>query len=88
MLRHFIDNPFVCTLRRDVMLVDPIDRFLFDNQAGFCSHCASTLVYMLRLGGIPARLVTGYQGGELVENAGKSPYLSIYQYDAHACVEA
>jgi hypothetical protein len=28
--------------------------------------------------------VTGYQGGELVENAGKSPYLSIYQYDAHA----
>jgi transglutaminase-like putative cysteine protease len=87
-LRHFIDNPFVYTLRPDVMLVDPIDRFLFDNQAGFCSHYASALAYALRLGGIPARLVAGYQGGELVKDAGKSSYLSIYQYDAHAWVEA
>jgi transglutaminase-like putative cysteine protease len=86
-LGHFIDNPFVYTLRPDVMLVDPVDRFLFDNQAGFCSHYASALAYSLRLGGIPARIVTGYQGGELVENTGKSPYLSIYQYDAHAWVE-
>lgn len=86
-LRHFVDNPFVYTLRPDVMLVDPVDRFLFDNQAGFCSHYASALAYALRLGGIPARLVTGYQGGELVENVGKLPYLSIYQYDAHAWVE-
>jgi len=86
-LSHFVDNPFVYTLRPDVMLVDPVDRFLFDNQAGFCSHYASALAYSLRLGGIPARLVTGYQGGELVENAGESPYLSIYQYDAHAWVE-
>jgi transglutaminase-like putative cysteine protease len=86
-LGHFIDNPFVYTLRPDVMLVDPVDRFLFDNQAGFCSHYASALAYALRLGGIPARIVTGYQGGELVENTGKSSYLSIYQYDAHAWVE-
>jgi transglutaminase-like putative cysteine protease len=86
-LRHFVDNPFVYTLRPDVMLVDPVDRFLFDNQAGFCSHYASALAYTLRLGGIPARLVTGYQGGELVESTGTSPYLSIYQYDAHAWVE-
>ncbi len=86
-LDFFVDQPFVYTLRPDVMLVDPVDRFLFDNQAGFCSHYASALAYALRLGGIPARLVTGYQGGELVENAGDSPYLSIYQYDAHAWVE-
>jgi len=86
-LSHFIDNPFVYTLRPDVMLVDPVDRFLFENQAGFCSHYASALAYALRLGGIPARIVTGYQGGELVENNVSSPYLSIYQYDAHAWVE-
>jgi transglutaminase-like putative cysteine protease len=86
-LRHFVDNPFVYTLRPEVMLVDPVDRFLFDNQAGFCSHYASALAYALRLGGVPARIVTGYQGGELVNNAGESPYLSIYQYDAHAWVE-
>jgi transglutaminase-like putative cysteine protease len=86
-LDFFVAQPFVYTLRPDVMLVDPIDRFLFDNQAGFCSHYASALAYALRLGGIPARLVTGYQGGELVNNAGESPYLSVYQYDAHAWVE-
>jgi transglutaminase-like putative cysteine protease len=87
-LHHFVNNPFVYTLRPDVMLVDPVDQFLFDNQAGFCSHYASALAYSLRLGGIPARIVTGYQGGELVENVGKSPYMSIYQYDAHAWVES
>ena len=86
-LAFFVAQPFVYTLRPDVMLIDPVDRFLFDNQAGFCSHYASALAYSLRLGGIPARLVTGYQGGELVENAGELPYLSIYQYDAHAWVE-
>ncbi|WP_339723220.1 DUF3488 and transglutaminase-like domain-containing protein [uncultured Paraglaciecola sp.] len=87
LLRHFIDNPFIYTLRPEVMLVDPVDRFLFDNQAGFCSHYASALAYTLRLGGIPARIVTGYQGGESVQNTGELPYLSIYQYDAHAWVE-
>lgn len=86
-LHFFVDQPFVYTLRPDVMLMDPIDLFLFDTQAGFCSHYASALAYSLRLGGIPARIVTGYQGGELVENAGESPYLSVYQYDAHAWVE-
>ncbi|MBU3006048.1 transglutaminaseTgpA domain-containing protein [Paraglaciecola arctica] len=87
-LRHFVDNPFVYTLRPEVMLVDPIDRFLFDNQAGFCSHYASALAYALRLGGIPSRIVTGYQGGELITNPGDSAYLSVYQYDAHAWVES
>lgn len=86
-LDFFVDNPFVYTLRPTVMLLDPVDRFLFDHQAGFCSHYASALAYALRLGGIPARLVTGYQGGELAINATQSPYLSIYQYDAHAWVE-
>ncbi|WP_299078162.1 DUF3488 and transglutaminase-like domain-containing protein [uncultured Paraglaciecola sp.] len=87
LLNYFVTQSFVYTLRPDVMLVDPIDRFLFDNQAGFCSHYASALAYALRLGGIPTRVVTGYQGGELVENDGGSPYMSIYQYDAHAWVE-
>lgn len=86
-LNFFVEQPFVYTLRPEVMLVDPVDRFLFDNQAGFCSHYASALAFALRLGGIPARIVTGYQGGELIDNAGQSPYLSIYQYDAHAWVE-
>jgi transglutaminase-like putative cysteine protease len=64
-LTFFVTQPFVFTLRPDVMLVDSVDRFLFDNQAGFCSHYASALAYSLRLGGIPARLVTGYQDDEI-----------------------
>ena len=86
-LDYFVKQPFKYTLRPDVMLTDPVDRFLFDNQAGFCSHYASALAYALRLGGIPSRIVTGYLGGELNEDNSEEPYLSIYQYDAHAWVE-
>lgn len=87
-LNYFVEQPFVYTLRPPVMMVDPIDKFLFEQQAGFCSHYASALAYVLRLGGIPARIVTGYQGGELVNQPNGSAYLSVYQYDAHAWVEA
>jgi transglutaminase-like putative cysteine protease len=86
-LDHFVQQDFRYTLRPDVMLSDPIDQFLFDKQAGFCSHYASALAYTLRLGGIPARLVTGYQGGEINFSEPRNGYLSIYQYDAHAWVE-
>jgi transglutaminase-like putative cysteine protease len=87
LLDYFVRQNFRYTLRPNVMLVDPIDQFLFDKQAGFCSHYASALAYSLRLGGIPARIVAGYQGGELNKKDNAS-YLSVYQYDAHAWVEA
>lgn len=87
LLDHFVQQNFRYTLRPDVMLSDPVDQFLFDKQAGFCSHYASALAYTLRLGGIPARLVTGYQGGEINLSEPRNGYLSIYQYDAHAWVE-
>ena len=88
LLNHFKQQNFTYTLRPKPMFVDPVDSFLFEQQAGFCSHYASALAYSLRLGGIPARLVTGYQGGELMAKAKQQQYLSIYQYDAHAWVEA
>lgn len=87
MLNYFRDGGFVYTLRPKPMLTDPIDTFLFDEKAGFCSHYASALAYSLRLAGIPARLVAGYQGGELTVKPQQSPYLTVYQYDAHAWVE-
>lgn len=87
-LSHFTKNPFIYTLRPEVMYTDPIDQFLFDKQAGFCSHYASALAFSLRLGGVPARVVAGYQGGELIQEKNSAAYLSIYQYDAHAWVEA
>ena len=81
---YFLNNAFSYTLRPAVMHTDPIDSFLFNQQAGFCAHYASALTYALRLGGIPARMVTGYQGGEVQI----SQVISVHQYDAHAWVEA
>ncbi len=63
---------------------DSIDRFWFDTRRGFCTHYAGALVYMLRVAGVPARMVAGYQGGELNPLTGD---LTVRQYDAHAWAE-
>lgn len=81
---YFSSQDFEYTLQPPLMPNDQVDTFLFVEQRGFCSHYASAMAYMLRLGGIPARLVTGYQGGEQLD----SDYMSVYQYDAHAWIEA
>ena len=88
LLTNFTQENFVYTLRPKPMFIDPIDVFLFEERAGFCSHYASAMAYSLRLAGIPARIVAGYQGGELVAKPNQEQYLSVYQYDAHAWVEA
>lgn len=83
-MNYFRQPEFEYTLKPPLMQRNPVDTFLFDEQKGFCSHYASAMAYVLRLGGIPARLVTGYQGGEMREE----DYLSVYQFDAHAWIEA
>ncbi len=62
--KFFLDNTFRYTLRPELMPVNPVDAFLFEHRAGFCSHYASAYAYIMRLAGIPARLVGGYQGGK------------------------
>ena len=42
---------------------DAIDDFLFDTHKGFCQHYSSAFTFLMRSAGIPARVVTGYQGG-------------------------
>jgi len=59
-----------------------IDEFLYDSKRGFCEHFASTFVVMMRMAGLPARVVTGYQGG--VDNG---EYWLVKQSDAHAWAE-
>jgi transglutaminase-like putative cysteine protease len=78
------NQSFVYTLQPPVLFGDQIDQFLFETQQGFCGHFSSATAFMLRAVGIPARVVTGYQGGEWnpYEN-----YLLVRQYDAHAWVE-
>ncbi|MBB4862398.1 transglutaminase-like putative cysteine protease [Pseudomonas nitritireducens] len=84
MLRHFREQPFSYTLRPPDAGQERIDGFLFDTRAGFCEHYAGAMTFVLRAAGIPARVVTGYQGGELSPSGN---YLSVRQFDAHAWVE-
>ena len=58
--------------------------FFFKIKEGYCEHYAGTFVILARLAGIPARIVTGYLGGEL-NNVGD--FYEFKQQDAHAWVE-
>lgn len=85
-LRHFNQQNYHYTLKPPLLSgADRVDEFLFDTQRGFCEHYASSMAYVLRKMGIPARVVVGYQGGEW-NNRGD--FLVVHQYDAHAWVEA
>jgi transglutaminase-like putative cysteine protease len=83
-LRHFREEAFYYTLYPPLLSSNPVDQFLFDSRRGFCEHYASSFATLMRLAGIPARVVIGYQGGE------RNPmgdYLIIRQSDAHAWTE-
>jgi protein-glutamine gamma-glutamyltransferase len=84
LLNHFRQEDFHYTLTPPLMEDNPIETFLFETRYGFCSHYASAFVYLMRVADIPARVVTGYQGGEFNE-VGK--FLEIKQADAHAWAE-
>ncbi len=84
-LDHFRREPFFYTLRPPpITEANFVDRFLFESRRGFCEHYAYTFVALMRLAGIPARIVGGYQGGEVnpVNNT-----VVVRQFDAHAWAE-
>lgn len=83
-LRHFHDQDYHYTLRPQALGDNAVDDFLFNSRSGFCAHFAGAMVYVLRAAGIPSRVVTGYQGGELNPSGN---FLTVRQYDAHAWVE-
>ena len=78
------NREFTYTLQPPRLGVNPIDEFLFDTKQGFCEHYSGSFVVLMRAAGIPARVVTGYQGGE-VNTVGN--YLIVRQADAHAWAE-
>ena len=83
-LAHFRHAPFRYTLQPPLLGKDGVDDFLFATQAGFCEHYAGSFVVLMRAMGIPARVVTGYQGGARdVDGAS----LTVRQSDAHAWSE-
>lgn len=83
-LRLFRREAFVYTLTPPPLGEDGIDRFLFDSRRGFCEHYAGAFVFLMRAAGLPARVVTGYQGGERNEVDG---FVVVRQSDAHAWAE-
>lgn len=81
---QMFNQAFIYTLRPPRLSDSAIDDFLFNTKKGFCEHYASSFVYLMRAAGIPARIVTGYQGGEVNPNGN---YLIVRQSDAHAWAE-
>ena len=84
MLDYFAREPYHYTLKPPTLGPDSIDDFLFESRGGFCAHYAGAMTFVLRAAGIPARVVAGYQGGELNPDG---QYLTVRQFDAHAWVE-
>ncbi len=80
----FRQEQFFYTLTPPPLGANPADDFLFRTREGFCEHYASAFTVLMRAAGIPARVVTGYQGGELNP---LGEYYIIYQSNAHAWTE-
>jgi protein-glutamine gamma-glutamyltransferase len=83
-LRRLREGGYTYTLDPGVYGQHTADEFWFDRKEGFCEHIASSFVILMRALDIPARIVTGYQGGELNPVDG---YWTIRQRDAHAWAE-
>ena len=75
---------FVYSLVPPPLARDSVDDFLFGTKEGYCEHFASSFAVMMRSAGIPARVITGYQGG-FYNPVGK--YWLIRNSDAHAWTE-
>jgi transglutaminase-like putative cysteine protease len=63
---------------------DAVDEFWLDRREGFCEHFASAFVVIMRALGVPARIVTGYQGTDEKPVDG---YYTVRQSSAHAWAE-
>jgi transglutaminase-like putative cysteine protease len=83
-LRHIRTQPYVYTLAPGTYADDPVDEFWLDRREGFCEHYAAAFVVVMRSLGIPARIVTGYQGTDLLAVNG---YYAVRQSHAHAWAE-
>ena len=82
--RWINQTEFRYTLSPPRLNTDRIDEFLFQTKAGFCEHYSSSFTFMMRAAGIPARVVAGYQGGELSQGG---DVWEVRQKDAHAWTE-
>jgi hypothetical protein len=80
----YYNNSFFYTLKPPALGVDVVDDFLWNSRQGFCEHFSSSFVFFMRAAGVPARVVVGYQGGDINSVDGS---LTVRQRDAHAWAE-
>lgn len=83
-LAYFRDQPFYYTLNPPEAEGNAVDDFMFRSRRGFCEHYAGAFTVLMRAAGIPARVVTGYLGGEYNP---LGQYWIVRQRDAHAWSE-
>ena len=75
---------YAYTLDPGVYGENTADEFWFDRKEGFCEHIASAFVVLMRAAGVPARVIIGFQGGEM---NGVDGYWTVRNSDAHAWAE-
>lgn len=83
-LRHFNQEEFHYAFDAPLLGLHAVDDFLFETRRGYCEHYASAFAVMMRMAGIPSRVVTGYLGGWY---HAFGDYLLVRQSDAHAWTE-
>jgi transglutaminase-like putative cysteine protease len=83
-LTWLTDGKFSYTLQPPLLDNNSIDFFLFETKMGFCEHFAGAFVFLARAADVPARVVTGYQGGHINRINGT---MTVRQSDAHAWAE-
>ena len=83
-LRRLRSGGYHYTLEPGLYGEHTADEFWFDRKEGFCEHISSAFVVLMRALDVPARIVTGYQGGQQNPIDG---YWTVYQSDAHAWAE-
>ena len=83
-IEHFRLERLQYTTEPRLLGRDSVDEFLFDSREGFCEHFSSAFVFLMRAAGVPARVVVGYQGGDMNPVDGR---FTVRQADAHAWTE-
>lgn len=64
---------------------DPVDYFLNDSRQGYCDLYASSVAIMCRMAGLPARIATGFNGGE--PSTEDSAAFQVRESNRHAWAE-
>ena len=81
---QFFQSGFRYSLSPGEYRKNDLEQFLFHRRIGFCEHYAASFATLMRLAGIPARVVVGYLGGEYND---LGHFFLVRQADTHAWCE-